>query len=56
MSDSTNGKTDPKEQARQYAGLKKGFDYEEEKYYNSHAIEKYEAYLAGFAAGQSLAP
>ena len=51
-----NEKTDPKTLARQYAGLKKGFDYEDEKYYNRQAIEKYEAYLAGFAAGQSLAP
>lgn len=40
--------------AREYAGLKEGFDYEEEKYYNSQAIAKYEAFLAGFSAACEL--
>lgn len=38
--------------AREYAKLKKGFDREEETYYNCHTVALYDAYLAGYKEGQ----
>lgn len=38
---------DIKEEARKHINLKKGFDLEEETYYNSHNINKYNSFIDG---------
>lgn len=38
---------DNRRAAREHAGLKEGFDLDEEMHYNMHRVELYRAFLAG---------